>query len=175
MDSIRKSLAREFRDPEARLGYAEEFLNSSIALQIKTLRLQRGWTQEDLADRAGMKQSRISAMERADYSNWSLRTLRRLAEAFDISLSVQFQSYGQFLEAMTSISRKGLEQPSFDQDPAFQDKEESETAGTPNSSPLNVAILSDFKQQRAKSATTVRVGVSSEAKLIQASSEVMYG
>jgi transcriptional regulator with XRE-family HTH domain len=122
MDSVRASLIREFRDPEARRDYAEEFLNSCIALQIKTLRLQRGWSQKDLAERAGMKQSRISAMEQADYSGWSVTTLRRIAEAFDLALVVRFESYGTFLKDVTSASREALERPSFPDDPEFQEE-----------------------------------------------------
>lgn len=125
MDAVRAALKQEFRDPEARRDYAEEFLNSYIALQIKTLRLQRGWSQKELAERAGMKQSRISAMEQADYSGWSVGTLRRLAEAFDLALVVRFESYGTFLEDATSVSRPALERPSFPDDPAFKEEEEA--------------------------------------------------
>jgi transcriptional regulator with XRE-family HTH domain len=126
MEEIRKGLADELKDPEARRDYADEFLSSYIALQIKTLRQQRGWSQAELAQRAGMKQSRISAMEQADYSGWSLRTLQRLAAAFDLAFVAGFESFGRMLDSMTSISRAGLERPSFDEDPAFREKPEAE-------------------------------------------------
>lgn len=119
MTTKKDALREEFKDPEARRDYAEIFLDSSIALQIKALRLQRGWSQEVLAEKAGMKQSRISAMEQADYSGWSLRTLRRLAAAFDLALVVRFESFGMLLDDVTSMSREGLERPSFSEDPAF--------------------------------------------------------
>lgn len=120
MKEIRKGLADELKDPEARRDYADEFLSSYIALQIKTLRQQRGWSQAELARRAGMKQSRISAMEQADYSSWSLRTLQRLAAAFDLAFTAGFESFGRMLDDMTSISRGRLERPSFEDDPAFR-------------------------------------------------------
>ncbi len=123
MITAKESLRNEFQDPEARHDYAEIFLNSSIALQIKALRLQRGWSQEALAERAGMKQSRISAMEQASYSGWSLTTLRRLAKAFDLALEVRFESFGTLLNDATSVSRNVLERPSFCDDPAFQSEE----------------------------------------------------
>jgi transcriptional regulator with XRE-family HTH domain len=125
MEEIRNGLANELKDPEARRDYADEFLNSYIALQIKTLRQQRGWSQAELAHRAGMKQSRISAMEQADYSGWSLRTLQRLAAAFDLAFVAGFESFGRMLDSMTSISRSALERPSFDEDPAFREKAEA--------------------------------------------------
>ena len=120
MTSAKETLRSEFHDPEARHDYAEIFLNSSIALQIKALRLQRGWSQETLAEKAGMKQSRISAMEQATYDGWSLRTLRRLARAFDLALEVRFESFGTFLDDATSVSRNALERPSFIDDTAFK-------------------------------------------------------
>jgi transcriptional regulator with XRE-family HTH domain len=118
--TAKEILRSEFHDPEARHDYAEIFLSSSIALQIKALRLQRGWSQETLAEKAGMKQSRISAMEQASYTGWSLRTLRRLAKAFDLALEVRFESFGTLLNEATSVSRKALERSSFSDDIAFK-------------------------------------------------------
>ncbi len=123
MITAKAALRDEFQDPEARHDYADIFLNSSIALQIKALRLQRGWSQELLAERAGMKQSRISAMEQASYSGWSLSTLRRLAKAFDLALEVRFESFGTLLNDATSVSRDALERPSFSEDPVFRSEE----------------------------------------------------
>jgi transcriptional regulator with XRE-family HTH domain len=119
MNDIREFLGDDVKDAALRQEYAEEFLNSYIALQIKTLRQQRGWSQEELAARAGMKQSRISAMEQADYSSWSVRTLRRLAQAFDLALSVSFESFGKFFRENTVVARAALERPSFDEDRFF--------------------------------------------------------
>jgi transcriptional regulator with XRE-family HTH domain len=121
--TAKETLRSEFQDPEARHDYADIFLSSSIALQIKALRLQRGWSQETLAEKAGMKQSRISAMEQASYTGWSLRTLRRLAKAFDLALEVRFESFGTLLNGATSVSRNALERPSFSDDIAFKPRE----------------------------------------------------
>lgn len=131
MEEIRESLADELKDPEARRDYADEFLSSYIALQIKTLRQQRGWSQAELAQRAGMKQSRISAMEQADYSAWNLRTLQRLAAAFDLAFVAGFESFGRMLDSMTSISRAGLERPSFEEDSAFRETTAKEEVRKP--------------------------------------------
>lgn len=119
---IRESLLRELiDDPDARNDYVDMLLDSTVALQIKTLRQQRGWTQRQLAERAGMKQSRISAMERTEYSAWSLRTLRRLAQAFDLRLRVSFEAFGSLLDDYARLGREDLERPSFGDDPAFKD------------------------------------------------------
>jgi len=119
--AAREALIAEFKDPEARRDYADSFLDSAIALQIKALRLQRKWSQKELAERAGMKQSRISAMERADYSRWSLSTLRRLAYAFDLALEVHFESFGTFLDNTLSLTQERQERCSFSDDPVFME------------------------------------------------------
>jgi len=66
-----------------------------------------------------MKQSRISAIEDVDYSSWSVETLRRLAEAFDLVLRVEFNSFGELLEEVDNLSREALERPSFNDDEVF--------------------------------------------------------
>lgn len=120
MTDERALLAEELRDREARHLYAEEFANSALALQIKALRLQRNWTQQELAERAGLKQSQVSAMEQVDHDAWTLKTLRKLARAFDLALDVRFESFGWLLDDALSTSRQSLERPSFDDDPAFR-------------------------------------------------------
>lgn len=148
MEEIRKDLADELKDPEARRDYADEFLSSYIALQIKTLRQQRGWSQAELAQRAGMKQSRISAMEQADYSAWNLRTLQRLAAAFDLAFVAGFESFGRMLDSMTSISRAGLEKPSFEEDPAFREGAASkEEVRKPRKPPMRKGAAAGLRER----------------------------
>jgi transcriptional regulator with XRE-family HTH domain len=120
MSTAQEALIKEFADPEARNDYAEFLGDSWIALQIKALRLQRNMSQKDLAQKAGMKQSRISAMEQATYSQWSVSTLRRLARAFDLALVVSFESFGTLLEQAASSNRETLQRLSFPDDPAFK-------------------------------------------------------
>jgi len=120
MSTAKEALVKEFADPEARNDYAEFLGDSWIALQIKALRLQRNMSQKDLAQKAGMKQSRISAMEQATYSQWSVSTLRRLARAFDLALVVSFESFGTLLEQAASANREALQRTSFSDDPSFQ-------------------------------------------------------
>lgn len=112
-------LKTDFRDPEYRHVYAEESLNTHIATQIKVLREQRNWTQAELAQRCDMQQSRISALEDIDYSSWSIATLCRLSQAFDVRLSVKFETFGSLLPEIENFKKETLERPSFEDDPAF--------------------------------------------------------
>lgn len=116
MYESRKELREEFKDKEYRHAYADEFLNSAIATQIKVLREQRKLTQEELAELAKMKQARISILEDVNYSSWSISTLRRLAKAFDLCLSVKFQSFQELLVDLEKFSRESLQRPSFEED-----------------------------------------------------------
>ena len=116
-------MRRDFGDKEYRHAYADEFLNTKIATQIKVLREQRRWTQGQLAQAAEMRQARISVLEDVNYSSWSIRTLRRLAEAFDLRLNVSFEEFGTLWLDLRDLSRESLSRRSFADDPAFQEGE----------------------------------------------------
>jgi len=120
MSELVDKLRREFQDPEYRHSYAEECLNTMIATQIKVLREQRAMTQSTLAKKAGMLQPRLSVMEDANYSSWSVKTLRRLAQAFDLALSVKFESFSEAVLDFEELSRESLERPSFKDDAVFR-------------------------------------------------------
>ena len=56
-----------------------------IAKRVSTLRTERGWTQKDLADRAGLPQSHISRIE-CERLSPSRKTVEKLAVAFGIEV-----------------------------------------------------------------------------------------
>lgn len=119
LNEITTSLLEEFHDPEYREVYTNEFLNSKIATQIKVLREQREWTQEELADRAQMKQERVALLENVNYESWTLSVLRRFAKAFDLRLDVEFKDFGSFFEDFANFERESLERDSFNDDKNF--------------------------------------------------------
>ncbi len=122
LNEITSSYLEEFQDKETRHIYVDEFLNAKIATQIKALREQRGWTQGELAERAGMKQERISVLEDVNYSAWTLNILRRLAEAFDLRINLTFEDFGSFLQEFAGFNRASLERNSFGNDATFKIK-----------------------------------------------------
>ena len=125
-----EKIKQTFKDKDYRHGYVDEFLNAYIATQIKVLREKAVWTQTELGEHAGgMKQSRISVMENVNYSAWSIKVLRKIAEAFDLTLCVSFESFGKRIEDIESFNRKNLERTSFDNDLYFKTtKEEKESS-----------------------------------------------
>lgn len=60
-----------------------------FGLRVKQLRLERNWTQQDLADRSGFHKNYIGMVERGE-RNISLRNIEMLAEAFKISINDLF-------------------------------------------------------------------------------------
>jgi transcriptional regulator with XRE-family HTH domain len=123
MSDYRGRLKKEFQDEEYRYAYDEEFANSRMATQIKVIREDQTLTQAQLAEKAGMKQSRISALENVDYSAWSISTLRRLARALGVRLSFKFESWGDLLAEVDAFSREALQRPDFEHDSAFENGE----------------------------------------------------
>jgi transcriptional regulator with XRE-family HTH domain len=140
MSELTDRFKTEFQDGETRHIYAEDFLNTFIATQLKVLREDREWTQQVLAERAGMRQERISVLEDVNYESWSVKTLKRLAKAFDLRLSIKFESFGSFLKEYEKFHRDALKRPSFGDDPAFQER----VAATAIQGDRTVSSIKDF-------------------------------
>ena len=116
MNELTNTLKTEFLDKEYAHAYTEDFLNASIATQIKVLREQKEWTQDELATHAGMQQARISLLENVNYSSWSINTLRKLAKAFDLTLRVTFENFSTRIRDIEGFSREALQRTSREDD-----------------------------------------------------------
>jgi ribosome-binding protein aMBF1 (putative translation factor) len=57
-----------------------------LAHNIRLLRTARGWSQEVLAELAGLDRSYVGAIERAEH-NVSLASVEKFAKAFDITVA----------------------------------------------------------------------------------------
>jgi len=108
------ALIRKLGDREFRHGYLEDQVRTNIAFQIHALRNQRGWTQQQLAERTGKPPSGISRLEDPDYGKVSLTTLLQIAEAFDVALLVQFAEWDDWLQRMADVSPFALQKRSFE-------------------------------------------------------------
>lgn len=131
-------LRRRLDDPDYRLAYADSFLDSAIALQIAALRQARGWTQAELARRAGTHQSRISYLEQVDTPK-TLAALRRLMAAFDLPLVLRFEGWEELVVEAASLDRARLEGPAVD------------VTSRATASPVVAAAVADRASRRAPS------------------------
>lgn len=104
----------------SRKGYRDSFVSAQIsgtvAAQIAMLRDKKGWTQTELANRAGMRQSRISSLEDPNYENIEVGTLRRIASAFDVALIVRFAPFSELARETVTSNSAGINVTSFDED-----------------------------------------------------------
>lgn len=73
----------EYLEAEARL---KPYLD--LADEVIELRLERGWSQEELARRAGTQQANISRIENG-LANSTVETLQKLARAFGTELRIR--------------------------------------------------------------------------------------
>lgn len=124
MSDISHSLRSELRDPEYSEGYAESFLNSYIATQIKVIREQRGMKQADLAKEVGTTQTAISRIENVNYSGWNIRTLKKLARAFRVRLRVSFETYGTLPDEVEEFGREALQRVAREDDAGLLERRE---------------------------------------------------
>jgi transcriptional regulator with XRE-family HTH domain len=119
MDKRREKLIARLKDKEHRDAFVSAHIQVGIPFQIRALREQRPWTQQELADRAGVKQSWIATLESPNYSGFSLKTLLKFASAFDIGLIVRFVPISELVEHELRLSPESLTPVSFDEDPYF--------------------------------------------------------
>ena len=68
----------------------EEKINLHVSCLIHNARTAAGLTQTQLAELMGTKQPVIAKLEDADYDGQSLSMLRKIAEALNMKLSIDF-------------------------------------------------------------------------------------
>ena len=77
-----RTVTRMVRRPERRGATAQEIFGSNV----RSLRLELGLSQEELANRTGLHRTYVSSVERGQ-RNISLDGIRRLAEQLGVSAS----------------------------------------------------------------------------------------
>src|SRR2546421_416436 len=103
-------------DAQYRASYLRSKIAVNLSSQIHALRNKQDMTQTELAAEAGMKQSRISGMERPGEVQFNIDTLVRLAAAFKVGLVVKFAPYSEVLNWNASFSQDAFNVVTVDQD-----------------------------------------------------------
>jgi transcriptional regulator with XRE-family HTH domain len=87
--------------------YMGKQLRMFIAYQVRLMRLQRKWTQAELAKRCNTVQSAIARLEDWDAQFPTVNTLHAIAEAFDCALMVKFYGWeGLIAELIPSYTEE---------------------------------------------------------------------
>jgi len=119
VSDLRHNLKREFQNEDYRYAYAESFLNTKLAAQIKVLREARGKTQTEMGCLIGTKQSGFSRFEDVNHTVWKTDTLWKIARALGVRLDISFETFGNLIDQKERFSRETLERPDFTNDPVF--------------------------------------------------------
>lgn len=98
----------------ARHAYLEAETITGLAHQIRAIRMQRGWTQDDLAVRMKTTQNVVSRLEDPSYGRYTLKTLLDLAKTFDTGMQVRFVSFITMLQQTFKPDAKAREVFSFE-------------------------------------------------------------
>jgi len=133
-----QTLKVEFQDEDYRYAYAESFLNTKIAAQIKTLREQREQTQAQLAAKMGIKQPGYRRFEDINHSVWKTDSLWMIARALGVRLNISFETFGTLPEEKKKFNKESLQRPEFKDDPAFTEHGEQQES---NAAALARSIL----------------------------------
>lgn len=120
MSDLQENLRTEFQEPEYRYGYAESFLNTKLATQIKTLREEREKTQAEAAALMGIKQPGYRRFEDVNHPVWRSDTLWNIARAYGVRVDISFKSFGSLLDDKERFNKEDLKVPAFEDDPAFK-------------------------------------------------------
>ncbi len=126
-------IVSSLRDRAYRTLFVETQIETLVPFQIRAMRSRLGWTQKQLAKEAGMKQGRISLLESTSYEGAvNIKTLLKIAAAFDVGLVVRFAPFSEVAEWSTKLSKASHEVPTFEMElAALQAAVESEANDFP--------------------------------------------
>jgi transcriptional regulator with XRE-family HTH domain len=124
----KQKIIEDLKDKEYRDAFVTEHINTGIPFQIRALReqKQRKWTQKDLGNRIGMAQETISRIEDPNYGKLTIKTLKRLASAFDVALMVRFVPFSELVKWELYLTPDSLEVLSFEEESYFTEEKSEE-------------------------------------------------
>ena len=115
VSKIKQLKDRILSNPDKRHALVAAENRNTIAYQLKAMRAERGWTQQQLAEKADMKQAVISKYLNG-WDNYSLRTLRRLGRALDVALLVTYVPFSELGARIVTRSYAQIAVPEAGQD-----------------------------------------------------------
>ena len=117
----RDDLIAKLRNKKYRDAFVSSRVSNTLALQIRVMRQERGWSQAHLAKLLGTSQNAVYRLESPQYGKPSITTLKRLASIFDVGLAVWFAPFSKLVDRVMNLSTEDILVPSFHDDPGFQE------------------------------------------------------
>jgi transcriptional regulator with XRE-family HTH domain len=145
-------LAKELSDRETREQTVASQIRTGIPFQLRAMRERRKLTQERVAEMLETSQNAISRLENPKTSKPTIKTLLRIARAFDVGLLVRFVPFGFYGEVIESMGPDHIEVPSYVEE--LQDELDSQTdnvgeqVGAIDQEPQGAGILAADDSQR---------------------------
>jgi len=97
-----------------REAFAFSLFKRMVPFQIRALRKQRRWSQEQLATSSNLTQGVVSRAEDPDYGNLTINTIRRIAAGFDVAFVVKFVPFSELDRWFLDMSEVSAQVPSFE-------------------------------------------------------------
>ena len=73
------------------MNAVENNIKKKFGARVRTLRTEKGWSQEDFAFECGLHRTYIGAVERGE-RNVSLENIKKIADTFKIDIAALFRS-----------------------------------------------------------------------------------
>jgi transcriptional regulator with XRE-family HTH domain len=131
-------LFSKLQDPEYRKSFVGSQIRIGIPFQIRALMKQRGWTQEGLAEKTGIAQPSISNLLKPSGSQPNIKTLVRIAEAFDCGLAVRFVPFSELTKWSEEFDPTSFHVSEFSEDKPIIRTAENSTTSYSKPGPLEV-------------------------------------
>src|SRR5712691_11808900 len=101
--------------------YREEFVAAQVKRGIPfqaraLLKAREGWTQETLAEKAGLTQGVVSRALNPNYGNLTLNTIIRIAAGFDVAFIGKFVPFSELETWFTNLSENSAQVTSFEEE-----------------------------------------------------------
>jgi transcriptional regulator with XRE-family HTH domain len=137
----------------SRESYTRSKISVNIPSQIRALRRRRKLTQQELAQEADMKQSRISAMERPG-TKLNIETLIRIAAAFRTGLVVRFAPFSDMLDWENSFSQDSFDAARIEEDWKFKGRRSHIKRSRSKVKPKVVLVAENVESTRTRPGNT---------------------
>lgn len=119
MNSKKEQMWENLSDSDFRKQFINEHVDVGIAFQIRSLRNRQELFQSDLAKLLGVKQPLVSSWENPDYGRYTLKTLKDLANAFDVGLLVRFVPFSTLVDWTVGLISDVIAPPSFGEEEQY--------------------------------------------------------
>lgn len=118
--SVSDAFMRQYAHKSFRDDWWPRQMSAALSMQIREMRLARGWSQQELARRSGIAQGQISRLE-SGLHDGTITTYQRLARVFDCAFMIRFCSHSEGLAWILAVTVDGASMvpASYDEDAAL--------------------------------------------------------